>query len=84
MKHPTKNQVAKISKTYRVLAGFILFCGVVAAAGLVFAITTEPFHPSAIVGAVVILVTLHVSASIVFKGFAPKYLLFTHGPKQNT
>ena len=81
MKYPTENEVAKLGIVSRVLAGFILFCGIIAAAGLVFAIATEPFHPAAIIGGVVVLVILHVSGCIVFKGFAPKYILFTHGPK---
>lgn len=81
MKYPTENEVAKLSMGYRVLAGFILFCGLFAAVALVFAIVTEPFHPTAIIGVIVISVMLYVSGSIVFKGFAPKYLFFTHGPK---
>lgn len=81
MNQPTQNEVRKLGIIYRFLAGFILICSAAAAAGLAFGIATEPFHPAAIIGVVVISVMLHVSGSIVFKGFAPKYLLFSHGAK---
>jgi len=83
MKYPTENDVQKLGGIIRTFAAFIFVCGIVAAIGLCFAIITEPFDPLALVGGVVILVVLHISGSIAFKGFAPKYLLFAHGPKEN-
>ena len=77
----SEGEISKLSITFRVLAGFILFCGSIATVGLVFAFITEPFHPIIIISAVIVCIMLHVSANIVFKGFAPKYLRFAHGPK---
>ena len=81
MKYPTQNNVKKLGITIRILAGFTFFCGLVATLGLGFAIVTEPFHPVALFGVFVIVVMLHVSGSIAINRFAPKYLLFAHGPK---
>ena len=83
MKYPSEDEVRKLGFIIRALAAFILLCGALAATGLCFAIITEPFEPIAIIGGLVILVMMHISGSVAFKGFAPKYLLFAHGPKEN-
>jgi hypothetical protein len=84
MKYPTEQDVKKVGPIIRGLSTFILLCSIIALAGLVFAAIIEPFHPLLIVGVIVIGLMSHVSANIVFKGYAPKYLLFAHGPKENT
>lgn len=81
MKHPTERDVKKIGPVMRGLAAFLLFCSVLAGAGLVFAILTEPFELLMLAGMVVIGIMVHVSGSVVFTGYAPNYLLFTHGLK---
>ena len=81
MKYQTENDVQKLDLFIRVLAAFILLCIFFALAELVFAVVTEPFHPLSIVGVIVIGFMVHFSGSVVFKGYAPKYLLFTHGQK---
>ncbi len=81
MKYPTESEVQKLGPVVRGLATFILFCGLLAGAGLGVAVVTEPFHPLVFVGVIIIGLLVHVSGSVVFKGYAPKYLLFAHGSK---
>ena len=81
MKYPAASDVKKLGPVVRGLAAFILFSNALAAAGLVFAVATEPFHPLFFVVFIVVALMAHVSGSVVFKGYAPKYLLFAHGPK---
>ena len=79
--YPSESDVNKLGPFIRVLAAFILLCSAVGMAGLVFAVVTEPFDPFILVGIVVIGLLLHISSSIAFRGYAPKYLLFAHEPK---
>ncbi len=81
MNYPTENDVKKLGFIVRGLGVFIFLCSLVAGAGLVFAAVTEPFDIRFLAGVVVIGLMLHISGSIVFRGYAPRYLLFTHGPK---
>ena len=81
MNYPTENEVKKLGFVSRALAAFIFLCGLIAAAGVVYAVITEPLHPAIFFGALVIGALLHVSGCIVLKGYAPKYLLFAHGQK---
>ncbi len=84
MNDPAKNDLNKVSPLIRVLAAFVLLCSLMAAAGLVFALVTEPLELMLFFFAIVIGVMLHVSGCVVFTGYAPKYLLFAHSSKQNT
>jgi len=81
MKYPLENNVKKLGAISRVLAAFILLCSLIGAAGIVFAIINEPFNPVMLAAILVIGLMLHISGSITFKRYAPKYLLFTHGQK---
>jgi len=78
----SRDQVAKVRPFFRGLAGFFLLCTLLAAAGLIFALVTEPFSPSIFIGAAVVIVAGHISGSVFFTGYAPNYLLSAHGPKQ--
>jgi fatty acid desaturase len=84
MNYLTENDVKKLGPFIRVLAGFVLFCVILTIALLVFAAFTEPFHPFLLVGVPMLLVGAHVSGKVALTGYAPKYLLYAHGPKQNT
>ena len=75
-----RKNVKKLSMFYRVLSAFILLVAMISAAGIIWAIINEPFHPVAVLGVLVILVLGHISGTVVFTGYAPKYLLFSHGP----
>lgn len=81
MEYPSESDVRKLGVISRILAGFILLCSVMATAGLIFVVVTESFHPIAFIIAIVVGVMMHVSGSIAFRGYAPRYLLFAHGPK---
>ena len=78
------SQVIQIKMSYRIASGFILFCTLIASLGLAFALITEPFHPTSIIGILVIALMLHANIKITFTGFAPSYLLFTHGKRDDT
>jgi hypothetical protein len=83
MKLPAENKVEKLGTIFRILSAFIFLVGILAAAGLAFfAIAKEPFQPQVLVASFVIFILLYVSGSVLFTGYAPKYLLFTHGPKK--
>lgn len=82
MKCPTKDDVEKLGLVYRLLAAFILFCGVITMPALLYALLTEPIHPLLFILAILIFILLHASFRITFSGFAPNYLLFAHGPKR--
>lgn len=78
-----KKEVNKVSLLFRVLAAFILLCNLIAGAGLAFAFVIEPFEPMLLFGAAAVGMMLYVSACIVFTGYTPNFLLFTHGKKPN-
>lgn len=84
MKNPTENDVQKLGPIIRVLAAFILICSIIVVAVSVFFAITETLDPLFIVTFLVAILTGHICGSVVFKGYAPKYLLFAHGPKENT
>ncbi|MDC9508828.1 MULTISPECIES: hypothetical protein [unclassified Pseudoalteromonas] len=81
MKYPTKTDVQKLGLFIRILASIIFTCSLFGALGLTFALFTEKFEFGFLIGFTVIGIMLHISGSVTFKGYAPKYLLFTHGPK---
>jgi hypothetical protein len=84
MKYPTKADVKKLGPVIRGLAEFVFFFCTIAAAGLVWAAVTEPFHAVLLFGIVAIGLLRHVSGSVMLKGYAPRYWLFAHGPKEDT
>jgi hypothetical protein len=79
MKYPAKNEVVKMSLFFRVLSGIILLCSFVAVAGLVFTLISETFEAKLLIFLLPTLLLAHISGNIMLKGYAPKYLLFTHG-----
>lgn len=73
--------IKKVGLVLRGLSIFILICGVLSAAGLVYAIVAEPFEYLMLVMLVVTGVMMHIFGTIGFTGYAPKYLLFAHDRK---
>jgi len=84
MNYSTESDVTKLGPVIRVLAGFILLCSLPAGFGLVFDFVTGPFDIMMPLFIAVIFPMVHISGCICFRGYAPKYLLFAHGPKKNT
>jgi hypothetical protein len=84
MSYPTESDVEKLGPAIRGFACFLLLCALLAAAGLLFALVTEPFDYRILLGAAVTGIMVHVCGCVVFRGYAPKYLLFAHGPNKNT
>ncbi len=81
MNHLTAESVNKLGPVIRCLSAFIFLCSLMAAAGMLYAVISEPFHPLSFIGGLVITPVFHISGSVVFTGYAPKYLLFSHGQK---
>jgi uncharacterized membrane protein YphA (DoxX/SURF4 family) len=81
MKYPTELDVIKLSLFVRCLACFIFICSLIAGIGLTVALFTEQFEFGFILDFTVVGFMLHISGSVTFKGYAPKYLLFGHAPK---
>ena len=83
MKYPTRNEVAKVKTFYRICAGFLFFFSALEVLLVCFIMFIEPFELIMLLGVFIGLVLSHISGSVVFTGFAPKYLLFTHGAKSD-
>ena len=81
MNYPTENDVKKLGLLTRCLSALILLCCFVAAIGITYAMFAEPFHPMSVFGSLIVILLSHISGSVVFTGYSPKYLLFAHGPK---
>ncbi len=81
MKYPTRDKVAKVKPFYRFCAGILLFFSALEVLLVCFIMFIEPFDLILLFGIFIGLVLSHISGNIVFTGFAPKYLLFTHGAK---
>ncbi len=79
----TRDQVVKIRPFFRGLAGFFLFCTLIGSCGLIYVVFTEPLDFTFISAFGVVLIGGHISASILFTGYAPWYLLSAHGPKND-
>ena len=81
MNYPTEKNVSKMGPLIRTLAAVLLVFALIAVAGLIYALVSEPFHPAMLIFTALIGLMSHVAASVAFRGYAPKYLLFAHGPK---
>jgi hypothetical protein len=79
-----RSNYKKLGWFYRSLAGFFLACVIINAVGMLYAVFTEPFDTLFIFMAVFLIFTGHIGGSILFTGFAPKYLLFAHGPRKDS
>ncbi len=82
MQNVTKDKIAKIKPIYRKLAAFVLILLALATVGLIYAIITEPFQPLMIIFVIMFALGWYVFGNIYLTGYAPKYLLFGHGPKE--
>ena len=83
MKYLTRNDVAKVRTFYRVCASMLFFFSVLEVSLVCFVMFTEPFELMMLFGIFIGLVLSHISGSVMATGFAPKYLLFAHGPKSD-
>lgn len=81
MTYPSQTDVAKIRPFFRFAAGFLFFLSVLEILLMAFVIYIEPFELMMLFGVFLGLVFGHISGCVSFTGFAPKYLLFTHGAK---
>jgi len=82
MNRVQRENVEKLTIGYRVLSGFFFTCAVIGGLGLVTAMFSEPFEFDMLYFVLLVIVSLHVSGSITFTGYAPFYLLSAHQPKK--
>ena len=76
-----RGDVEPVSKLIRVLAWFIVLVGFAALAGaILFGVIIER-DVRVVVLLVPFGVPMHAALSVAISGYAPRYLLFAHGPK---
>jgi hypothetical protein len=83
VKYPDKSEIKIVSLFFRVISGVIFLCSIIGVAGIAFALISEKFEANLLIFLLPTLILAHISGNIMLKGYAPKYLLFTHG-KNNT
>ncbi|MEH6393316.1 hypothetical protein [Pseudoalteromonas sp.] len=76
-----KEQLAKVRTPFRVLAGFIFVLSLFATLATVTFAFTEPYDHIIWLLGIVTFGMSYISGHVVFTGYAPKFLLFTHGAK---
>jgi len=81
MEYPTRNKVEKIKPFYRFCAGILFFFSVLEVLLVGFVMFIDPFEVVMLFAVFIGLVFSYISGCVLFTGFAPKYLLFTHGAK---
>lgn len=84
MEYLTRNDVAKVRTFYRVCAGMLFIFSALEVSLVCFVMFAEPFELMMVFGIFIGLVLSHISGSVMFTGFAPRYLLFAHGAKSDS
>ncbi len=81
MKNQSEDDVKRRGPVARVFAAIVFLGSLLTGAGIMQATFREPFNPLMIVSIIFFGFLIHVSGSVAFRGHAPKYLSFAHGPK---
>lgn len=77
----SRKQLAKVRTLFRVLSSFIFVLSLLLVPMIIFIALTEPYdHFIWVITAVTFLMG-YISGYITITGYAPKFLLFTHGSK---
>jgi hypothetical protein len=76
-----KEQLAKVRIPFRVLSGLIFALSLLLVPMIIFIAFTEPYDHFIWVITAVTLIMGYISGHVTFTGYAPKFLLFTHGAK---
>jgi hypothetical protein len=79
--HQTEDDIGRLGPVARVFAAWVFLSSLLTGYGVGQAIFREPFDPQMIVGVGFFGYVIHVSGSVTFRGYAPKYLQFSRGPK---
>jgi len=74
-----KSDLAKVRLPFRVLAGFIFFLSICSIFLIIFLAITEPYDHFIFVISGVVGLMGYISGCITLTGYAPKFLLFSHG-----
>jgi hypothetical protein len=77
----SREQLAKVRTPFRVLSGFIFVLSLLLVPTVIFFAFTEPYDHFIWVITSVTLLVGYISGCVTFTGYAPKFLLFTHGSK---
>jgi cytochrome c biogenesis protein CcdA len=79
----SREQLAKVRTPFRVLSGFIFVLSFLLVPTIIFIAFTEPYDHFIWVITAVILIMGYISGHVSFTGYAPEFLLFTHGAKDD-
>jgi|TARA_R110002050_G_scaffold180045_3_gene313608 hypothetical protein len=77
----SREQLAKVRAPFRVLSGFIFVLSLLLVPMIIFIAFTEPYDHFIWVFTVVVFSMGYISGHVTITGYAPKFLLFTHGSK---
>jgi ABC-type uncharacterized transport system fused permease/ATPase subunit len=78
-----KQQLAKVRVLFRILAGFFCVCCSLAIVLLIFTAFTEPFEFFLVYMFALLASGAYISGKITFTGYAPNFLLFAHGHRND-
>ena len=78
-----KEQLAKVRMPYRLLAGFIFILSVLLLPMLVWIAVTEPFELFLLFAFGLIGLGGYIFGKVAVTGYAPNFLLFSHGHKND-
>jgi len=77
----SRDQLAKVRTPFRVLSGFIFLLSLLLVPMIIFIAFTEPYDHSIWVATAVVFLMGYISGHVTIMGYAPQFLLFTHGSK---
>jgi hypothetical protein len=77
----TREQLAKVRTPFRILAGFIFTLSMLTLVFVIFIAIVEPYDNFIWVISLITLAMSYISGHVTFTGYAPNFLLFTHGAK---
>ncbi len=84
MTPPKRKDAQQLGKFYRVVAGGFFLCILLVSVAFTFILFTESFHIAMLVPVAVLAIGAHISGSVVFTGYAPRYLSFSRGRGDET
>lgn len=79
---PKESEIQKLSMFFRLLAGFIFLCSIIATIASGIALAVGEFEIGNVVALLLMVAWSYVTGKIGFTGYPPKYLRFSASAKQ--
>jgi hypothetical protein len=79
----SREQLAQVRTPFRVFSGFIFVLSLLLVPMIIFIAFTEPYDHFIWVVTAVTMMMGYISGHVTFTGYAPTFLLFTHGSKDD-